>query len=183
MALTNTTQYANRFGANLDFYSYGTEISDSTTPVVTIDFANEVKVELSGGNTWATGGQKHANKIAFTDPVNGTLTISTQLLNTATLAMIAGKDITSITGNEVIFNNNDETKFYTIVGETMWKDIDSNMDTETFKVYKASPQKAYNITYNGSGDPTSMDLVFDLAEDDDGNVFSTKKAEKTAAGG
>lgn len=179
MALENTTQYANRYGMDLKFYKYGTNIQDDTTPDLVIDYANEVKVELSGGNTWATGGKKHANKIAFSDPVEGTLTITTQLMTTAMLAVIAGKDVTKLTGSEITFNNNDETRFYTITGDTMWKDIDSNTLPENIKVWKASPQKAYNITYNGSGDPTSMDIIFDLAEDDDGNVFTTKKVDAT----
>lgn len=171
MALTNTTQYANRMGMDLKFYKYGTTIEEGTTQAdLTVDFANEVKVELSGGNSWATGGKKHANKIAFSDPMEGTITISTQLLTTAMLGVIAGKDLANVTGNEIIFNNNDETKFWVITGDTVWKDIESGAVTEKIKAYKASPQKAYNITYNGSGDPTSMDIVFDLAED---NCFVT----------
>lgn len=178
MALTNTTQYANRMGMDLKFFKYGTEIEDGVTqPDLTVDFANEIKVELSGGNTWATGGKKHANKIAFSDPMEGTITISTQLMTTAMLGVIAGKDLTQLKDNEIIFNNNDETQFWVITGDTIWKDIGSAKVPEKIKAYKASPQKAYNITYNGSGDPTSMDIVFDLAEDDDGNVFSTKKEE------
>lgn len=135
MALTNTTQYANRMGSDLKFFKFGTADLDTATPVVTVDFANEVSVDISGGNTWATGGKKHANKIAFSDPMEGTITISTQLMTTAMLALIAGKDISAVSGSEVTFNNNDETQFWIITGDTIWKDIDSNLLTESFKVY------------------------------------------------
>lgn len=180
MALTKTTQYANRFGLNFNVYA----MTDTSleTPLVTVNYVNEVSVELSGNTVWATGGQSHANKVPFNDPMEGTLTISTQLMTTELLALIAGKDMSSFAGNEVVFNNNDANKFYIITGETVWKDKDGVTYAENIKCYKASPQRAYNITYTGTGDPTSLDITFDLAEDDDGNVYSSSKAASTSGG-
>lgn len=175
MALAATTQYANRFGMNLKFYPYGSETTGE--PVATVDFANEVSVELSGSSVWATGGQSHANKVGFVDPYEGTMTISTQVLTTQFLALMGGKDMATFSGNEITFNNNDANRFYTVIGETVWKDKDGVTYAEEIKAFKASPQRAYNVTYTGTGDPSSMDVVFDLTEDDDGNVFSTKKIE------
>lgn len=179
MALGKDTQYANRFGMNLEFFAItDTELA---TPLLTVDFANEVAVDLSGDTVWATGGQSHANKVPFNDPMEGTLTISTQLMTTELLAMIAGKDMTKFSGNEVVFNNNDANKFYIITGTTVWKDKDGVTYAENIKCFKASPQRAYNVTYTGTGDPSSMDIVFNMAEDDDGNVYSTKKADAAEA--
>lgn len=177
MALTKSTQYANRFGMNFKIY----DITDTTldTPLVTVEYLNEVSVDLSGSTVWATGGQSHANKVPFSDPMEGTMTWSTQIMTTELLALIAGKDMATFTGDEVIFNNNDANKFYVVTGTTVWKDKDGIVYAEDVKCYKASPQKAYNVTYTGTGDPTSLDITWDLAEDDDGNVYSSKKLEKT----
>lgn len=178
MALTATTKYANRFGVNLKIWELG---KDGTgEPLATIDFANEVAVDLSGSNVWATGGQSHANKVPFSDPMEGTVTISTQILTTQLMALIAGKDLKTFSGDEVVFSNKDPNTFYTITGETVWKDEDGITYSENIKAYKAAPQKAYNCTYTGTGDPTSMDIVFDLAEDDDGNVYSSTKSTISA---
>lgn len=180
MALTKTTQYANRFGLNIKFWDLGADTATGTA-VATCEFANEISVDLSGSTVWATGGQTHANKVPFNDPMEGTFTISTQLLTTELLALLAGKDMKTFTGNEVVFNNNDANKFYMITGETVWKDKDGVTYKENIKCFKASPQRAYNVTYTGTGDPSSMDIVFDLAEDDKGNVYSSEKVEN--AGG
>lgn len=181
MALNKATQYANRFG--LDFKVFDITDTELENPLVTVNYVNEVSVDLSGSTVWATGGQSHANKVPFNDPMEGTLTISTQLMTTELLALVAGKDMSTFDGDEVVFNNNDANKFYVITGQTVWKDKDGITYSEDIKCFKASPQKAYNVTYTGTGDPTSLDITFDLAEDDDGNVYSSKKAEinKTAA--
>lgn len=176
MALTATTQYANRFGVNIKVWELGKDEEEGGTPLAVIDFANEVAVDLSGSNVWATGGQNHANKVPFGDPMEGTITISTQILTTQLLACIAGKDMKNFSGDTVVFSNRDANTFYTLTGETVWKDKDGITYSEKIKAYKASPQKAYNCTYTGTGDPTSMDIVFDLAEDDDGNVYSSTKS-------
>lgn len=178
MALTKTTQYANRRGMDLKFYA----ITDTAceTPLLTVDYCNQVSVDLSGSTVWATGGQNHANKVPFEDPMEGTLTISTQIMTTELLALLAGKDMTSFDGNEVIWNNRDAIKFYIITGETVWKDKDGVTYAETIKAYKASPQKAYSKDYTGEGDPSELEIVFDLAEDDAGNVYSSVKSAESS---
>ena len=175
MALSNTTTFANRMGMDLKFYAYSADLDpESATPVATIDFANEVAVELAGDTTWATGGSSHANRIPFADPIEGSITISTQLMNNAALSLLVG---TSYVGSDgtITFNNKDENRFFVITGTTVWKDENGTTYTENIKAFKAAPQRAYNVTYTGEGDPSSMDIVFDLAEDSEGNVFSTQK--------
>lgn len=180
MALTKTTQYANRWG--LDFKVYAYPKTENATELLNIDFVNEVAVDISSGTVWATGGRSHANKIPFNDPMEGTLTVSTQIMTTELLALIAGKDMSSFSGDEVVFNNNDANKFYVIEGTTAWKDKDGVVYDEEIVCYKASPEKAYNVTYTGEGDPNSMDITFNLAEDDDGNIYSTSKATQATGG-
>ena len=175
MPLTKTTQYANRWG--LDFKVYAFPKASAAAPLLTVDYVNEVALELSSSTVWATGGKNHANKIPFNDPMEGTFTLSTQIMTSELLALSAGKDMSTFTGNEIVFNNNDANKFYVIEGTTSWKDKDGVVYTEECVCFKASPEKAYNVTYTGEGDPNSMDIVFNLAEDDDGNVYSSKLSE------
>ena len=178
MAIAATTQYANRKG--LDFKIYAYPKTEEATPLMTIDFVNEVACELTSNTVWATGGQNHANKIPFNDPFEGTFTVSTQILTPQLMAMLAGQDISSFTaGSEVVFNNNTETTFYVIEGTTTWKDKDGKLYAEDVKCFKAAPEKALNITYTGEGDPNSMDIVFNLAEDSDGSVYSSTATDLT----
>lgn len=172
MAFDATTQYANRYGLLLKLYKYGETVSADSL-VAEIDFANEVSVDLSGETVWATGGQSHANQVSFDDPLEGTLTISTQMLSTQLLHVIAGS--ATLTGNSVTFNNSNTNQFYIIKGFTVWKDKDGKVYSEAITAHKASPQRAYNCTYTGTGDPSSMDIVFNLTEDDSGDVFTTAK--------
>lgn len=173
MALTATTQYANRYGMNLNFYA----ITDTTctTSLLSLDFVNQVSVDISGDKVWATGGQSHANQVPFDDPMTGTLVINTQIMTTKLLALIGAKDISSWSGNEVVFNNNDSSKFYIVTGTTVWKDESGTTYTENIKCYKASPRKAYAANYIGTGDPTELEITFDLTEDASGNVYSSTK--------
>ena len=178
MALNKNTKYANRWG--LDFKIYAFPKTENAEPLMTVDYINECSLELSSGTVWATGGRSHANRVPFNDPMEGTFTISTQLMTSELMALVAGKDMSSFSGNEVIFNNNDANKFYVVEGETVWKDEDSTLYTESVKLFKASPEKAFNITYTGTGDPNSVDITFNLAEDDDGHVYSSTIATQSS---
>lgn len=178
MAIAKTTQTANRFGVDLKVWPVGTTTFDGE-PLLTIDYVNEVSVELSGDTVWATGGQSHANKVPFTDPIEGTLTLSTQILTSELIALCAGEDMTTFSGNAITFNNHKTNTYYTITGSTVWKDKDGVTYSEEIVCYKAAPNRSYNVTYTGDGDPSSMDIVFNLTEDDDGNVYKATRADKT----
>lgn len=178
MAIAKTTQAANRFGVNLKVWPVGTTEFEGS-PLLTIDFANEVSVELSGDTVWATGGQSHANKVPFPNPIEGTLTISTQLMTAELMALCAGEDMSKFSGTEVTFNNKKSNTFYVITGSTVWKDKDGVTYSEDITCYKAAPDRAYNVTYTGEGDPSSMDITFTLTEDDDGNVYKSARADQT----
>lgn len=174
MALTKDTQFANRYGLDLKIYALG----ESTNPLLTIDFANVSNIEVSGDRTWATGGQEHANKIGFNNPLQGTATISTQILTAEVLQLMSGGDLAGFTGPEVVFKNDSMTmpKYYTITAETVWQDAAGNIYDETMTFHKASAQRAFNISYSGEGDPLSVDIVLDLLQDDDGKVITVTKA-------
>lgn len=165
---TAANSFANRYGLNVVISKYGAETGEST---ITVDFANECALDLQGDTTWATGGQNAAKKVGFPNPYEGTFKISTQLMTEQLLALLSGADATGEVSS-IVFKNDSEaaTVYYVIEGETVWKTTGGATKTEAVKMHKALPKRAYNITYNGSGDPVSVDIEFDLMEDDDGNV-------------
>ena len=176
MAIASTTQFANRYGLNITIYA-ATDISMSDA-LMTIDFANVSDIDISGDRTWATGGQGHVNKIGFNDPVRGTFKRSTQLMTMELLNLMAGGTAGSGT-TTVVFENkaNDVPKYYIIKAETVWQDAAGLTYDETMTFHKACPKRALNISYNGDGDPTSVDVEFDLLQDENGKVLTITKAD------
>lgn len=144
------------------------------TEALSVDFANQVSVDISGDKVWATGNRAHANRVPFDDPMEGTLVINTQMMTTQLLAVIMN---TTVVNNGVVFNNNSTSKFYIVTGETVWKDKDGNTYNENIVCYKASPRKAYAANYIGTGDPTELEVTFDLTENKSGDVYSSVKLE------
>lgn len=174
MALTDAMQFANRCGLNVNIYKYPKGESASA---VEVPFANECALDLSGDITWATGGQAASKLIGFPNPIEGTFKISTQIMTNALLALISGADATEA-ATAIIFKNDPDaaTVYYVIEADTVWKDKAGETKAENIIVHKALPKRAYNITYNGSGDPVSVDVEFELLEDADGKVVSITKA-------
>lgn len=179
MSMTNTTKMANRYGLNLTL----TNIADEEDTAV-IDFANEVSLEVTGEITWATGGQGHVNMIGFRDPKEGTLTISTQVTNMQVMQLLAGGKL-SEAGGKASFKDDAKIalKYYKIEGETVWQDEDGTIYNEKITAYKCLPKPNYSATYNGSGDPISLDIEFDLCVDKDGNFLDIERSDVTAEPG
>ena len=73
------------------------------------------------------------------------------------------------------FNNDKTPGCYIIYGDTVWKDTNDTVSAEHFKAYQAMPQKSFSITYQGSGDPLTFEMTFDLMEDEDGNVYTSSR--------
>ena len=84
--------------------------------------------------------------------------------------IVASEDAKSAT-----FNNDKTPGCYIIYGDTVWKDTNDTITAEHFKAYKAMPQKSFSITYQGSGDPLTFEMTFDLMEDEDGNVYTSSR--------
>ncbi len=178
MSMTNTTKMANRYGLNLIL----TNIADEED-TATIDFANEVSLEVSGEITWATGGQGHVNMIGFRDPKEGTLKISTQVTNMQVMQLLAGGKLTDTTG-KASFKDDAKIalKYYKIEGETVWQDEDGTIYNEKLVAHKCLPKPNYSATYNGSGDPISLDIEFELCVDKDGNFLDIERSDSTSVG-
>lgn len=176
MAIAATTQFANRYGLNVSLYAESD--TSMSTPLMTIDFANVSDIDISGDRTWATGGQAHVNKIGFNDPVQGTFKLSTQIMTMDLLNLMAGGTAGSGT-TTVVFENkaNEAPKYYIIKADTVWQDASGTTYDETMTFHKACPKRALNISYNGDGDPTSVDVEFDLLQDANGKVLTVNKSE------
>ncbi len=174
MALTDAMQFANRCGLNVNIYKYP---KAGEASAVEVPFANECALDLSGDITWATGGKAASKLIGFPNPIEGTFKISTQIMTNALLALISGADATQ-DATEITFKNDPDaaTVYYVIEADTVWKNKIGETEAENIVVHKALPKRAYNITYNGSGDPVSVDVEFELLEDADGKVVSITKA-------
>lgn len=174
MSLTKTTQFANRCGLNIEIFA--STDAEMATSLLAIDFANVSEVNVTGERTWATGGQDHANKIGFNDPLQGTLKLSTQIMTMELLALMSGNDVQEA-GTSVVFENsaNSAPKYYIIKAETVWQDADGKTYSEELIFHKVCPKRAFNISYNGDGDPASTDIEFDLLQDADGKVLTVKK--------
>ena len=173
--MDNTVKMANRYGLNITL----TNIKDDSE-TATIDFANEVSLEITGEITWATGGQNHVKMIGFRDPKEGTLKISTQITNMQIMNLLAGGNLTDTTG-KVSFKDDIKLalKYYKITGETVWQDEDGVVYNEKITIHKALVKPNYSATYNGSGDPISLDIEFELATDGEGNFVDIERSEQT----
>ncbi len=179
MSLANTTKMANRYGLDIEFYAYNSKGTTEGAALATIDFANEVGIELTADITWATGGQSHSNMIPFKDPTTGTLKISTQVVNTQIMKLAAGLDLSS-DGNTISFENKKgvaSPKFYIIKGKTVWQGEDGTTYNEDVVAYKACVKPGYSVTYNGSGDPQSLDIEFELGTNDSGKIVDFTRSD------
>jgi hypothetical protein len=71
----------------------------------------------------------------------------------------------------VTFKSNVFPKSFIWDGETLWKDDDGNVKTEIFHAYNCSPQQNFTMNYSNSGDPSSLEITFDLLSDKNHNIF------------
>lgn len=171
MAITATTKIANRYGLNLTFH----KITDTgTTNDVVVDFANEVSIEVSGDAVYATGGQGHKRLVGFNNPLEGSMTISTQIITPALMKLITAETGTTVGSNT--FKSRSDMPYYTITGTTVWKDTDGATHTETITAHKALIRANYSATYSGDGDPHSIDVNVELLEDDTNGLITFVQA-------
>lgn len=168
---------ANRCGLDLKIYAYVADgtIADEATPLATIDYANEVSIELTSDMVWATGGQEHGKIVGFNNPIEGTLKISTQMVSMELLTLISGGDISKASTKVSFKNSNSAPTFYIIKGETMWVGEDGKVYTETVTAFKACAKRNYNVTYSGDGDPQSLDVEFELGSNTENLVLDVER--------
>lgn len=178
MALDNALKFANRCGLNMKIYKYP-KTEEGT--FVEVDFANECALDVNSDNTWATGGQYASKLVGFPNPYEGTFRMSTQIMTKQLLALVTGADATVDT-TEYVFKNDTSADivYYVIEADTVWKNAEGKTETENITIHKALPKRAYNVVYNGSGDPISVDIEFELLADGAEQKIATINREPRA---
>lgn len=174
MAVENALKFANRCGLNMMIHKYPK--SEEGTPIE-VDFANECGLELASDITWATGGKYAGKIVGFPNPIEGTFRLSTQIMTKKLLTLVTGADATAET-NEYVFKNDTSAGaiYYVIEADTVWQNAEGKTETESIVIHKALPKRAYNVVYNGAGDPISVDIEFELlAEGEDQKVVTITK--------
>ena len=94
---------------------------------------------MTSDSVRATGGQTHANKIGFVNPVEGTMTISTQIITPQIMRLAAGNDI-STDETAAVYKNDAAVlspTYYIITGYTLWQENEGVVFHEEIKGYKA----------------------------------------------
>lgn len=179
MAITTKSEVANRYGLNTRIYDYANyKEGEDNTPLINVTFANISEVNISGDTVWATGGQSHGNIVAFNNPLTGSFKLSTQILTSELIALMAGEDIATAT-TEVTFRNtalSTMPKYFVIESDTVWQDKFGEVLDEKLTFHKATAKRAFNISYNGDGDPVSVDIEFELGQNDEGKVLTTSRS-------
>jgi len=176
--LEKNSQIANRFGLNTKVYAY----KDGTVnaePVMVIDFANLSEISIEGDSVWATGGQARSNKIGFNNPIGGTFKLTTQIVTSEVLALLAGKNVADASNTTVFENTADGTVpvYYTITSETVWQDETGTKISEDLIFHKAKVKRGLNISYDGGSDPVEVSIEFELADDASGKVLTITRAD------
>jgi|GEM_PF-3250176 len=176
--LGQTTQFANRSGLDLKFYKYeksrGANGFKSAEDPLVVDFVNSCTLETSGDTVWATGGMGFKRKIGFDNPLEGTFTIETQITNPAVWAMIAGLDPKAFDKKRINFSNDPKRRKFYFVLEcvTFYRDEDGVNHTQNITLHKASVQRAFSAGYTGDGDPQSITITLDLADNEDADLVT-----------
>lgn len=75
-------------------------------------------------------------------------------------------------GKTVTFNNNNALGYYILEGLTQWVASDGTKEAEYIVGHKLRPQRKISITYQGTGDPLSLTMTFDVLENEDGETVS-----------
>lgn len=78
---------------------------------------------------------------------------------------------------KISFNNKRLPKAYYITMDTIEKDENEVLTPYKIVLYKAQPQRNFELSQSSEGDPASITLTFDLLEDKDGNFMDMIEIE------
>lgn len=81
---------------------------------------------------------------------------------------------------KISFNNNKLPKAYYISMNTVEKDEDEVLTPYKIILYKAQPQRNFELSQSSEGDPATITLTFDILEDKDGNYVDMIEVEDEA---
>ena len=79
---------------------------------------------------------------------------------------------------KISFNNKKLPKAYYVSMNTVEKDEDDVLTPYKIILYKAVPQRNFELSQSSEGDPASITMTFDLLEDKDGNFVDMVEIEE-----
>lgn len=79
---------------------------------------------------------------------------------------------------KISFNNKNLPKSYYISMNTLEKDENDLLTPYKIILYKAQPQRNFELSQSSEGDPASITMTFDLLEDKDGNFVDMIEIEE-----
>ena len=83
---------------------------------------------------------------------------------------------------KISFTNKKYPKDYFITMSTLDKDENGIMTPFRIVVYKATPQRNFELTFNSEGDPATVTMTLDILEDKDGNILDFIELSEDATG-
>ena len=173
--LQKNTQIANRYGLNISLC----DAYNPDTVCQTIEFANISSVNIEGGTTFARGGAGREKSIGFYDNIVGEFVLSTQILTNDLLCLMAGGGDSWDGESPIVFKNRflEKPRIYVLKAETVWQDKEGNVYSEFLTIHRTRPRVAFGRNYSGETDVASVDIVFDIMEDNAGRVISRRGDE------
>ena len=181
MAAFKGLNLANRYGLNLRIC----DSNDTSKIYQRIDFANISSFDLNGDTIYARGGARQEKRIGFYDKLVGEFTLSTQILTNDLLCLMSGRTATWDGSSPIVFKNRflEQPRTFTLIGETVWQDKDGNVYGEQLILHRVKPRVAYNRKYALDGDVASVDIVFDIMQDELGQVLTRGEPKLLVIGG
>ena len=82
--------------------------------------------------------------------------------------------------NKISFNKKKLPKAYYISMNTVEKDENEVLTPYKIILYKAQPQRSFELSQSSEGDPASLRLTFDLLTSEDGNFVDMIEIEAEA---
>lgn len=179
MSITKTTKFADRCGLDVTFYAYTDK--EQATPLLSVDYANLTNFDIKGETVWATGGRMRSRRIGFNNPMEGTFNLETQIMTPQLLNLKAGNDISEDTTTIKVSDNgmNFMPRYYTIKCECSAQGEDGTVYTEEITIHKACVNRGFTGEHDGSADPQSLTIEFNLLANEDGDILT--KVLKDAA--
>lgn len=167
--LPKDTRIANRYGLNIELYEANTDKLCQR-----IDFANISSINLEGGTVFAHGGASHEKRVGFYEKVVGEFTLSTQILTNDLLCLMTGGVSRWDGSSPIVFRNRliGRSNVFRLSCDTVWQDKDGNVCDEVLVFHRVRPRVAFGKKYSGEGDVASVDIVFDIMQDANGDVLT-----------
>jgi hypothetical protein len=133
--------------------------TDSKALNFTIDTAKMTTLEGASTTVYAQGGRGFSRLAAWEGERTLTFTVEDALLTTESFQALIGR---ALNGNQIKITTTDFAGYYSIVAETLVRDVESGQDkAATITIPRAKLQSNLNIPMAPNGDPAAFTFTFD----------------------